>query len=338
MKEMRDLLRIQTSHRLKLADVGIFVTPAHEPLTEKEKSMLESFEATGRPLLVVCTFYKGEIHPSKEFLTHKRWVAVDNVTREGVGEVKKKLLELRHFLQPEPGILDGLVRENDFVLLVVPIDLAAPKGRLILPQVETIRELLDRDCGVMVVKERELKMFYDRLGMKPSLVITDSQVFHKVASDIPPDQPLTSFSILMARKKGDLIPFIQSLPRFRNMQSGSRILILEMCSHHRQPDDIGTVKIPRLFGQMIEPTVTFDWKKQLVHPEELTSYDGVIMCGGCMVSRRQYENTMDLIQSQGKPLLNYGLFFAWVNGLLPRAIEMFPEVYEVYQQLETVSF
>ncbi|WP_408648369.1 [FeFe] hydrogenase H-cluster maturation GTPase HydF [Thermospira aquatica] len=300
--------------------------------------MLESFEATGRPLLVVCTFYKGEIHPSKEFLTHKRWVAVDNVTREGVGEVKKKLLELRHFLQPEPGILDGLVRENDFVLLVVPIDLAAPKGRLILPQVETIRELLDRDCGVMVVKERELKMFYDRLGMKPSLVITDSQVFHKVASDIPPDQPLTSFSILMARKKGDLIPFIQSLPRFRNMQSGSRILILEMCSHHRQPDDIGTVKIPRLFGQMIEPTVTFDWKKQLVHPEELTSYDGVIMCGGCMVSRRQYENTMDLIQSQGKPLLNYGLFFAWVNGLLPRAIEMFPEVYEVYQQLETVSF
>jgi len=327
-------LRIQkTRERLQIADVGIFVTPADSPLSEKEEEMLHSFQKTGRPLLVVFTFYQGAIHPSKQSLTHYPWVGVDNITGENVPEVRKKLLSMRDLIQKEAGLLDGVVKENDFVLLVVPIDLAAPKGRLILPQVETIRELLDKDCGVMVVKERELKPFYDQLGIKPSLVITDSQAFHKVASDLPPTQKLTSFSILMARKKGNLLPFIESLGAFSRFRAGGRVLILETCSHHRQPDDIGTVKIPRLFNQMIEPTVTFAWKKQVTDSRELEGFDGVILCGGCMVTRRQYENTMSLIQEKGIPLLNYGLFFAWVHGLLPRAIEVFPDAYEAYLSL-----
>jgi len=328
-------LRVQkTLEKLRLADVGLFVTPAHEPLTDKEKEMLAEFSKTARPLLVVFTFFEGSVHKTKEFLREGNWVGVDNLTGKGIDDVRKKLLSLKDMVQVEPGVLDGLVREGDFVVLVTPIDLAAPKGRLILPQVETIRELLDRDCGVMVVKERELGLFYHQLGIRPRLVITDSQVFHKVAADIPPDQPLTSFSLLMARKKGDLVPFIESLQMFCRFPPQGKVLVLEACSHHRQPDDIGTVKIPRLFNQMVEASASFEWKKQVSSPEELQGYQGVIMCGGCMVKRRQYSALMEIIQKAGIPLLNYGLFFAWVNGLLPRAIEMFPEAYEAYRRID----
>ncbi|MCX7882118.1 MAG: [FeFe] hydrogenase H-cluster maturation GTPase HydF [Brevinematales bacterium] len=329
-------LRIQkTRERLLTADVGIFVTPSCDILTQKEEAMLREFQKTGRPLLIVFTFYTGELHPSKQSLTSYPWVGVDNTLPSGIPDVRKRLLSMKDLIQREPELLEGLVKENDFVLLVTPIDLAAPKGRLILPQVETIRELLDRDCGVMVVKERELSSFYHRLGIKPALVITDSQAFHKVAADLPFDQKLTSFSLLMARKKGNLLPFVESLRAFSHFPPGGKVLILEACSHHRQPDDIGTVKIPRLFTQMVEPTATFSWKKHLTCPEEVEGFNAVIMCGGCMVSRRHYEYTMSLIQEKHIPILNYGLFLAWVHGLLPRAIEMFPEAYERYLALYT---
>ncbi|MFN4217182.1 MAG: [FeFe] hydrogenase H-cluster maturation GTPase HydF [Brevinematales bacterium] len=327
-------LRIQkTKERLQLADIGIFVTPASEPFNHSEEAILSHFQKTNRPLLVVFTFYEGSLHPTKQFLTSFSWTGVDNIKGHGIMEVRKKLLSMKDLIQKEPGLLEGMVQENDVVLLVVPIDLAAPKGRLILPQVETIRELLDRDCGVIVVKERELKSMYEKISVKPALVITDSQVFHKVAADLPPEQKLTSFSILMARKKGNLLPFIESLGNFARFPQKGKVLILEACSHHRQPDDIGTVKIPRLFHQMVEPTASFVWKKHITQPEEIEDCDGVIMCGGCMITSRQYEYTMSLFQEKNIPLLNYGLFLAWVNGLLPRAIEMFPEVYERYREL-----
>ncbi|MFN3660321.1 MAG: [FeFe] hydrogenase H-cluster maturation GTPase HydF, partial [Brevinematales bacterium] len=302
-------------------------------LTHSEEAMLSHFQKTNRPLLIVFTFYEGFLHATKQFLTSFPWTGVDNIKGHGIPEVRKKLLSMKDLIEKEPGLLDGMVKENDVVLLVVPIDLAAPKGRLILPQVETIRELLDRDCGVIVVKERELQSMYEKINVKPALVITDSQVFHKVAADLPPEQKLTSFSILMARKKGNLLPFIESLGYFARFPEKGKVLILEACSHHRQPDDIGTVKIPRLFHQMVEPTATFVWKKHITQPEEIEDYDGVIMCGGCMITSRQYEYTMSLFQEKNIPLLNYGLFLAWVNGLLPRAIEMFPEVYERYREL-----
>jgi [FeFe] hydrogenase H-cluster maturation GTPase HydF len=302
-------------------------------LSPEEKEILDTFLKTQRPLLIVFTFYEGNLHPSKQVLTIYPWAGVDNLTGRGKEEVKKRLIEMKELIPQEPGLLDGIVQEGDFVLLVVPIDSAAPKGRLILPQVETIRELLDKNCGVMVVKENELKPFYDKLGIKPSLVITDSQAFHQVAKDLPADQKLTSFSILMAKKKGNLLPFIASLGHFSHFPPNGKVLILEACSHHRQPEDIGTVKIPRLFHERVEPTATFAWKKHVASSEEIEDFHGVIMCGGCMVTRRQYEYTMSLIQQKNIPLLNYGLFLAWVNGLLPRAIEMFPEVYERYRAL-----
>jgi [FeFe] hydrogenase H-cluster maturation GTPase HydF len=326
-------LRIsRTLEKLEIADLCIFVTPATDNIDKKELEFYKEIKDK-KPIIIVFTFFENKIDDSKKFLLENQWVGVDNIKGIGILELRKKIIQMKEFIKSEPGLLDGLVKEEDFVLLVTPIDLAAPKGRLILPQVEAIRELLDKDCGVMIVKERELKIFYDRLKIKPSLVITDSQVFHKVAADITSDQPLTSFSILMARKKGELLPFIESIERISKLKAESKILILEMYNHHRQPDDIGTVKIPRLVNQMIEPTISFEWKKQVNNVNEIKGFDAIIMCGGCMVSRQQYSLMMKMIIDENIPLLNYGLFFAWVNGLLPRAIEAFPEVYERYLAL-----
>ncbi len=328
-------LRVQKAiEKINIADLSIFVTPAFQKITDLEIEFFNKIKEK-KPIIVALTFFvdEGSVDSSKRFLLRENWVGIDNIKRIGITELRKRIIKQKEFICPEPGLLDQIVNEQDFVLLVTPIDLAAPKGRLILPQVETIRELLDKDCGVLIVKERELKYFYDSLNIKPKLVITDSQVFHKVAADIPEDQLLTSFSILMANKKGDLLPFIKSIEKISKLKSQSKVLILEMCSHHAQPDDIGTVKIPRLINQVIEPTIKFSWKKQIKDEEELKEFDAIIMCGGCMVSRNQYINMINIIEKNNIPLLNYGLFFAWVNGLLPRAIKIFPQLYDIYQSL-----
>ncbi|HPC38704.1 MAG TPA: [FeFe] hydrogenase H-cluster maturation GTPase HydF [Exilispira sp.] len=326
-------LRIgKTIEKLKIADLCVFVTPANEEITEKEIHFFNDAKSK-KPIFVVFTFYENWIHPSKIFLTKEIWIGVDNIKGIGHVELRKKIIEMKNLINFEPKLLDGVVQQNDLVLLVTPIDMAAPKGRLILPQVETIRELLDNNCAALVVKETQLKYFYDSLSKKPDLVITDSQAFDKVSKDLPKQQKLTSFSILMARKKGDLLPFIRSIKRFSKLKPYSKVLILETCNHHKQPDDIGTVKIPKLVNNFIDPTITFSWQKELYDISQLNGFDAVIMCGGCMVSRNQYIDTMQMIESKDLPLINYGLFFAWVNGLLPRAIEIFPDLYEEYLNL-----
>lgn len=326
-------LRVQkTMEKLNICDLAIFVTPANSLISEKELKFYNDIKRK-KPTFVVFTHYENFVHPSKQFLLKENYIFVDNIKGIGITELRKKIIEMKKFLNYEPNLLDGIVKEGDFILLVTPIDLAAPKGRLILPQVEAIREILDNDSAALIVKERELKYFYDNLNIKPKLVITDSQVFHKVAADIPANQPLTSFSILMARKKGDLLPFIESISRFESLKPESKVLILEMCNHHKLPDDIGTVKIPRLVNQMLDPTISFEWKKQISDPSELIGFDAVIMCGGCMTSRNQYTNIQQIIKDSNIPMLNYGLFLAWVNGLLPRAIEILPEIYEKYCQI-----
>ena len=328
-------LRIKKAEeKLSIADLCLFVTPSNLPIIDKEKEFYLKIKDK-KPCIVVFTYFENEdkIEPSKQFLLKEKWIGVDNIKSLGIVELKKKIIQTKEFINPEPGLLDNIVNEQDFVLLVTPIDLAAPKGRLILPQIETIRELLDKDCGVFIVKERELKYFYDSINPKPKLVITDSQVFHKVAADLPPEQNLTSFSILMANKKGDLLPFIKSLSKISQLKANSKILILEMCNHHAQPDDIGTVKIPRLINQFIEPTISFTWEKKIEDSSDIDNFDAIIICGGCMVTRNYYSSMIKLIEEKDIPILNYGIFLAWVNGLIPRAIKIFPQLYEIYNEL-----
>ncbi|MCG8572922.1 MAG: [FeFe] hydrogenase H-cluster maturation GTPase HydF [Spirochaetes bacterium] len=321
----------QTDSKLDIADLVLLVTRGDQSPTKEEKSFLENQKAQNKSLIVALTFADQELDQKKvNWLQNTTYVKIDNLNKTGLNDLKKQLILSGKKIPTEITPVEGLVRENDLVLLVTPIDLAAPKGRLILPQVETIRDLLDKDCACLVTKERELHYFYDNLKEKPKVVITDSQAFSKVSADLPENQLLTSFSILFARKKGDLSFYIEGVKQLSKVPAGAKILVLESCSHHRQADDIGTVKIPRLFKQLVQSQSEFTFSRSLPEPEILQNYHMVINCGGCMVTRNLMMNRINQLQEQGVYGLNYGLFLAWVNGLLPRALEPFPLEYQQY--------
>jgi len=329
--ELGELRIKKTKDILDISDIILFITRVDIEPTKEEINFLNKLKNSNKKFLVVLTFAdKNENEEKISLLKDFEVIKVNNLTKEGIPELKNKIIKIGDEIEYEITPVEGLVKENDFVLLVIPIDLAAPKGRLILPQVETIRDLLDKDCGVLVVKERELKYFYDRIGIKPKLVITDSQAFSKVAADIPEDQMLTSFSILFARKKGELSYFIEGIKQLTKVPPDSKILILESCSHHRQADDIGTVKIPRLFKQMVQSKVEFEFARMLPDEENLKKYYMVINCAGCMITRNRMLKRLEILKKNGIFSINYGLFLAWVNGLLPRALEPFEYEYNLY--------
>jgi len=324
--------RVEKSlERLRQADIPVLVTRADTPLTDDEKKTAEALAPTKPALTVVLTHADAGYDPAKyDWARALGCVAVESPVRRGLEDLRRQLERKGARADRESTPLEGLVSQGDLLLLVTPIDLAAPKGRLILPQVETIRDALDQDCASLVVKERELFGFYGALNRRPKLVICDSQAFAKVAADIPEDQPLTSFSILFARKKGDLAVYVRGVKALGTMPADCRVLVLESCAHHQQADDIGTVKIPRLFRQLVQPRAEFVHLRQLPADEELAGFHLVINCAGCMVSRNAVLDRLATLDRLGIPVLNYGLFLAWVNGLLPRALEPFPAEYAQY--------
>ena len=323
--------RIRKSReRMEAADVILFVSPGDRIMSPRERELLTWLEEKKRPWIGVITFADREVLAEKKnFFPPEKRILLDNTTEKSSEKLIRKIEKLDKEIHREMTPVEGLVQEQDLVLLVTPIDLAAPAGRLILPQVETIRDLLDRDCAALIVKERELYSLYHNLGIKPSLVITDSQAFHKVAADLPENQPLTSFSLLFARKKGDPELFIRSLRALQNFPENGRVLVMEVCSHHRQAEDLGTVKIPRLFRQLVGSRVEFSHSRQL--PENPEEWDLIIHCGGCMTTQKAIRSRLNAFREKDVPVLNYGLFLAWANGLLPRALEPFPELIEIYE-------
>lgn len=217
-------------------------------------------------------------------------------------------------------LLDGLVCTNDTVVLVAPIDSEAPAGRLILPQVQTLRELLDRHCIGITVRPEELAGLLNTLPLAPRLVITDSQVFRQVAETVPPSVPLTSFSILLARMKGDFQKFMEGTSRIARMKDGDRILILESCSHHVSCEDIGRIKIPALLRKRTGRELQFDFIAGLsAIRRPITDYALVIQCGGCMITSRQLQNRLRSAIKAGIPVSNYGMTLAWLQGIFERA-------------------
>ena len=328
-----ELRILKSQERLTTADVLLFVSPGNLPPHPKEVEFLAWLKAQQLPWIGVLSFADLPPHPEKgQFFPEGKYIFQNNFQPESALKLVAEMEKRKENIHQEITPVEGLVREQDLVLLVTPIDLSAPAGRLILPQVETIRDLLDRDCAALIVKERELSFFYNRLGFRPSLVITDSQAFHKVAADLPEDQALTSFSLLFARKKGDPAWFIQSLAALKNFPQKGRVLVMEACSHHCQAEDIGRVKIPRYFRQMVGSQVEFCHSRQV--PEDPTSWDLVIHCGGCMITQKAMDARLEIFRKTHIPVLNYGLFLAWVHGLLPRALEPFPGLVELYQQQE----
>ncbi|NLI90965.1 MAG: [FeFe] hydrogenase H-cluster maturation GTPase HydF [Peptococcaceae bacterium] len=246
---------------------------------------------------------------------------VSSVTKEGILSLKQHLSKVKPTEWLAPAIVGDILSPGDMVILVVPIDMAAPQGRLILPQVQTIRDILDHDCLTVVCKEYELKKALDSLKEQPKLVITDSQVFMKVSADLPPDVPLTSFSILMARYKGDLLSLARGAKTIEDLVPGDKILIAEACTHHQQPDDIGKVKIPRWLRQMVGGELKIDFANGSNYPANLDEYKLIVHCGGCMLNRKEMLHRINLAENKGIPIVNYGILIAAVHGILPRALK-----------------
>ena len=223
-------------------------------------------------------------------------------------------------------LVRDLLKPSDLVILVVPVDSAAPKGRLILPQQQTIRDILEADAVSVVVKENELKNVLEQLGKRPRMVITDSQVFGRVSKDTPSDVPLTSFSILMARYKGNLEQAVRGVTELDKLKDGDAVLISEGCTHHRQCDDIGTVKIPRWIREYTGKEIRIETTSGTEFPDDLSEYKLVIHCGGCMLNEREMKYRYSCASDQGVPMTNYGIMIAYVKGILKRSVELFPDL------------
>jgi [FeFe] hydrogenase H-cluster maturation GTPase HydF len=288
-------------------------------------------ELTKRKAPVIIVFNKNDLAaPRAEVLQDLRSRKLPVV--HAVASRGKGMVELREALirtAPEefmdsPPVLGDLIAPGELVVLVVPIDLEAPRGRLILPQVQSIRDVLDHDSCCMVVKERELRDALDQLKNPPALVVTDSQAFLRVAGDTPSQVPMTSFSILFARLKGDLHEFVRGVKTVDRLQEGSRILVLESCAHHPIGEDIGRVKIPRWIRQYTGVNLEFMHRQGHDFPEDLSSYQLIIQCGACMLNRREVISRIMRCREAGVPITNYGVAITYSLGVLDRALSPFP--------------
>ena len=332
-------LRVEKTRQVfDRTDVGIVVAAAGQ-WDRFEEMILRELEDRKVPALVV--FNKADLaRPAPELARRLRESGVGCV--ETVATTGTGILDLRAALiaaAPEefinaPSIVSDLVPPGELVVLVVPIDKEAPKGRLIQPQVQTIRDLLDGDAYCMVVKERELRDALQRLNRPPALVVTDSQAFLKVAADTPPEVKMTSFSILFARQKGDLAQFVQGAMAIERLRPGDRVLVAEACSHHPIADDIGRVKIPRWLQQYVGGKLQFSTTQGHDFPADLSSYGLVVHCGACMWNRREVLTRMLRCRQAGVPICNYGMTIAYTLGIFDRALEPFPDALETFRRLQ----
>jgi [FeFe] hydrogenase H-cluster maturation GTPase HydF len=328
-------MRVEKTRKvIERTDLGIIVTEAGR-WDDYEQAMLDELKRRGVP--VVVAFNKTDLgQPEGETETRLaaegvRAVRTIAARGEGVLPLREALIAAapEDFVNP-PTIIGDLLPPGGFAVLVVPIDKEAPKGRLIQPQVQTIRDLLDNDAYCMVVKERELRDALLRLNRKPDIVVTDSQAFLKVAGDTPRDVKLTSFSILFARFKGDLVEMVRGAAAIDRLKPGDKVLVAESCSHHPIGDDIGRVKIPRWLTQYVGGKLEFVTHQGHDFPADLSSYKLVVHCGACMTNRRAVLNRVARCREQGVPITNYGLTIAYSLGIFERALEPFPAALEAY--------
>ncbi len=330
-------MRVQRTFQVfDRTDIGVIVSVAGE-WGDFEEGILTELRERKTPVIVV--FNKNDISvPDASHMARFKELEIPCVqTTAAKGE---GILDLREALvrsAPEefinsPAIVGDLVPAGEMAVLVIPIDLEAPKGRLILPQVQSIRDILDNDAYCMVVKERELRDALDRLKTPPALVVTDSQAFLKVAGDTPDDVMMTSFSILFARFKGDLVAFVKGAAAIDDLQPGDKILICESCSHHPIGEDIGRVKLPRWLRQYVGGKLEFIHTQGHDFPADLSPYKLVVHCGACMWNRREVLSRIIRCQQAGVPITNYGLAIAFSLGIFERALGPFPDALDAYRQ------
>lgn len=313
----------RTKQILNRIDCAVLVVDSVAGKTKADEELLNLFQEKQIPFLVA--YNKSDLQ--MPILSGKNEVAVSALQKTGIEELKERIAALGKENQKERMLVRDLVKAEDLVVLVTPIDSSAPKGRLILPQQQTIRDLLEADAIPVVTKENTLKTTLESLAKKPAMVITDSQAFAQVSKDTPLDIPLTSFSILMARYKGFLEGAVQGVAAIETLQDGDKVLICEGCSHHRQCEDIGTVKIPRWLRQHTGKELELVHTSGKDFPEDLSPYRLVIHCGGCMLNEREVAYRQKCAADAGIPFTNYGIAIAYMTGILKRSIEIFPNLY-----------
>lgn len=317
-------LRVQrTKLVLRKTDLAILVADATAPLGETEQALLDLCRARNIPwILVRSKADLLEAIPEAGADT----IYVSAKTGYHIHELKELAARLALGTENRRPLVSDLLQPGDTAVLVVPIDKAAPKGRLILPQQQVIRDALEAGAAALVCRETELAAALQGLNAPPKLVVTDSQVFGKVAQIVPESVPLTSFSILMARCKGDLALTVAGAAAVRNLKDGDRVLIAEGCTHHRQCEDIGTVKIPRWLAESTGRTLQYDFCSGVEFPENLTPYALVVHCGGCTLNPKEMAARQRLAVDQAVPITNYGVLIAAVHGILPRTLQPFPAI------------
>lgn len=311
--------RVKKSYQvLNKTDIAVLVADAKEGLGECEKALLEKIKAKNIPYILV--YNKSDLLEAVPTDTDGIYVSAKD--DKGIFELKEKLA----FLNPQKAeipLVSDFLEAGDFVLLIVPIDKSAPKGRLILPQQQTIRDILDKGAVAIVTKENEIESTLSALNKKPKLAITDSQIFPLADKLVPKDIPLTSFSILMARRKGLLKTAVEGVRAIENLKDGDTVLIAEGCTHHKQCEDIGSVKIPRWLREYTGKDITFKTVSGTEFPDDLSEYSLVIHCGGCTLNDREVKYRMKCAEDQNIPITNYGTVIAYVKGILSRSIEIF---------------
>ena len=329
--ELRVLKAKQVLNRV---DVAVLIVDATVGKTSVEEELIRIFKEKEIPYLVV--YNKADLLKTKDgnqFSSENKLnqdaeqsIYASAATGQNIYELKEKIASLAVTDELKLRLVGDLLEPSDFAILVVPIDKAAPKGRLILPQQQTIRDVLEAGAAAIVIKEDELSNTLETLGKKPKLVITDSQVFAKVSKETPEDIWLTSFSILFARFKGNLKAAAAGAAAIDRLKDGDKILISEGCTHHRQCDDIGTVKLPRWIRNYTGKDLEFEYSSGREFPEDVTKYSLIVHCGGCMLNEREMRYRQKCALDQEIPITNYGIAIAYMQGILKRCVEMFPDV------------
>ncbi|MCR5201726.1 MAG: [FeFe] hydrogenase H-cluster maturation GTPase HydF [Lachnospiraceae bacterium] len=338
-------LRVEKTYEiLEKTDIAILVADAVTGLNDKDKELIETFKTSSTPYIIAynkCDLVE-ENKENKENTENIENIdnieniknaagsiyvsATNNVNIEELKEMAARILDTNSNELP---LISDIVNENDVIILVVPIDKAAPKGRLILPVQQVIRDAIDNGATPFICRETELKALLKKLSFKPKMVITDSQVFGFVKDIVPEDILLTSFSILMARYKGNLLPSVKSILAINEIEEGDNILISEGCTHHRQCGDIGSVKIPALIKKFTGKNPNIDLSSGTEFPKDLSKYKLIIHCGACMLTKKDAKSRYKRAKTQNIPMTNYGIALAYMNGILKRSVEVFPDIHKM---------
>lgn len=334
-------LRVRKAKQvLNRVDVAVLVVDVTVGKTSVDEELIHIFKEKEIPYLVV--YNKADLLKTKDGnrlssdnnlnRNTEQSIYASAATGQNIYELKEKIASLAVTDELKFRLVGDLLEPSDFAILVVPIDKAAPKGRLILPQQQTIRDVLEAGAAAIVIKEDELSNTLETLGKKPKLVITDSQVFARVSEETPEDIWLTSFSILFARFKGNLKTAAAGAAALDRLKDGDKILISEGCTHHRQCDDIGTVKLPRWIRNYTGKELEFEYSSGRDFPEDVTKYSLIVHCGGCMLNEREMRYRQKCALDQEIPITNYGIAIAYMQGILKRCVEMFPDVRKELEQ------